>query len=112
MKVVLLYPPISNVRYPYLSLPSLSAFLKREGYGTVVKDVNLEAFYHLIPPSELGEMDPHILQEAFMAPGIEGERNRQCLWFDRRREKTGTRGSRYLGGRVQGADEWGDLELS
>ncbi len=78
MKVVLLYPPISNVRYPYLSLPSLSAFLKREGYEPVVKDVNLEAFYHLLPPSELGEMDPHILQEAFMAPGIEGERRERA----------------------------------
>ena len=51
MKVVLLYPPISNVRYPYLSLPSLSAFLKKAGYKPMVKDVNLEAFYHLIPGS-------------------------------------------------------------
>jgi radical SAM superfamily enzyme YgiQ (UPF0313 family) len=77
MKVVLLYPPISNVRYPYLSLPSLSAFLKREGYEPIVKDVNLEAFYHLIPPSEWGEMDPRALQEAkdvLMNRGVRGKR--------------------------------------
>ena len=79
MKVVLLYPPISNVRYPYLSLPSLGAFLKRAGYKVIAKDVNLEAFYHLIPaPSESGKgskgMDPHVLQEAFTDPRVEGQR--------------------------------------
>ena len=68
MKVVLLYPPISNVRYPYLSLPCLSAFLKKAGYKPMVKDVNLEAFYHLIPGSGgkvgRGEVDLHSLREA------------------------------------------------
>jgi len=85
MKVVLLYPPISNVRYPYLSLPSLSAFLKEAGHKPIVKDVNLEAFYHLIPPSEGGiggrEMDPHGLREAkgvLMAPELEEEKKERA----------------------------------
>jgi hypothetical protein len=68
MNVVLLYPPISNLRYPYLSLPSLSAFLKQAGYKPMVKDVNLEAFYHVIPSSkgerQGEELNFHLLQEA------------------------------------------------
>jgi len=78
MRVVLLYPPISNVRYPYLSLPSLSAFLAREGYEPIVRDVNLEAFYHLVPPSESGEMDPHALQKALLDRGARGEGREQA----------------------------------
>ena len=85
MKVVLLYPPISNVRYPYLSLPCLSAFLKEAGHKPIVKDVNLEAFYHLIPPSEGGigggEMDPHVLREAkdiLMDPEVEGRKKERA----------------------------------
>jgi anaerobic magnesium-protoporphyrin IX monomethyl ester cyclase len=80
MKVVLIYPPISNVRYPYLSLPCLSAFLKKAGHTPVSKDVNLEAFYHVMSWSEAGtgggEMDPHVLREAryaVMNPKTEGE---------------------------------------
>ncbi len=42
MKIALLYPPISNIRYPYLSLPSLAAFLKKAGHRPVSKDANLE----------------------------------------------------------------------
>lgn len=83
MKVVLLYPPISNVRYPYLSLPSLVAFLKKAGYQVIAKDVNLEAFYHLIHPQwEGGEgakgMDPHAFQEAFTDPRVEGQRKEEA----------------------------------
>ncbi|MFQ5843178.1 MAG: B12-binding domain-containing radical SAM protein [Thermodesulfobacteriota bacterium] len=81
MKVLLLYPPISNLRYPYLSLPSLSAFLKEAGHRPISKDVNLEAFYDVIPPSEGGiggeEMNPPLVQEAkgaLMDQGVGGER--------------------------------------
>jgi anaerobic magnesium-protoporphyrin IX monomethyl ester cyclase len=83
MKVVLLYPPISNVRYPYLSLPSLVAFLKRAGYHVIAKDVNLEAFYHLIPPLWKGGegakgMYPHAFKEVLTDPGVEGERKEEA----------------------------------
>jgi hypothetical protein len=81
MRVLLLYPPISNLRYPYLSLPSLSAFLKEAGHRPISKDVNLEAFYELIPPLERGiegeEMDCRALQEAkdvLMDQGVGGKR--------------------------------------
>jgi anaerobic magnesium-protoporphyrin IX monomethyl ester cyclase len=81
MNVVLLYPPISNLRYPYLSLPSLSAFLKREGHRVICRDVNLEVFYELVPPLEgvveRDEMETSALREAkdtLMDPGVEGKR--------------------------------------
>lgn len=85
MKVVLLYPPISNVRYPYLSLPCLSAFLKEAGHTPVSKDVNLEAFYHVISWSEAETggrgMDPHVFREAreaLMNPEAEGEKRERA----------------------------------
>jgi hypothetical protein len=81
MKTVLLYPPISNLRYPYLSLPSLAAFLKKAGHQPVSKDVNLEAFYEVIPPSGGGvegeDINSAVLEEAkdvHMGPGVGGER--------------------------------------
>jgi hypothetical protein len=80
MNVVLIYPPISNVRYPYLSLPCLSAFLKKAGHTPMAKDVNLEAFYHMVCTPEggsgKGEMGPRAFREApdtMVSPKAEGE---------------------------------------
>ena len=43
-KVMLLFPPDWYPSEPYLSLPTLTAFLRRAGYDVVQKDVNLEMY--------------------------------------------------------------------
>ncbi len=46
MNIAFLYPPYSNLRTPYLSLPTLSAFVKALGHAVSVRDLNLDFFYH------------------------------------------------------------------
>lgn len=46
MKIALLFPPHANIRSVYLSLPSLSAFLKALGHEVILRDLNLDYFYH------------------------------------------------------------------
>ncbi|MCD4716777.1 MAG: B12-binding domain-containing radical SAM protein [Desulfobacterales bacterium] len=53
MKTVLLYPPRCNPRSPYLSLPSLYASLKAAGHDVVLKDLNLDFFYHVLCKKDL-----------------------------------------------------------
>jgi len=48
MKTVLFYPPYSNPRTPYLSTPTLSAFLKANGHDVTVRDLNLDYFYDFL----------------------------------------------------------------
>lgn len=49
MKILLLFPPYADVTHPYLSLPSLTAFLKQEGYTDVIqKDLNVEMYELLL----------------------------------------------------------------
>ena len=43
-KVMLIFPPDWYPSEPYLSLPTLTAFLRRAGYDVVQKDVNLEMY--------------------------------------------------------------------
>ncbi len=43
-KVMLLFPPDWYPSEPYLSLPTLTAFLRRAGHDVVQKDVNLEMY--------------------------------------------------------------------
>ena len=43
-KVMLIFPPDWYPSEPYLSLPSLTAFLRRAGHHVVQKDVNLEMY--------------------------------------------------------------------
>ena len=42
MKVLLVFPPDWFPSEPYLSLPTLTAFLRSAGHEVVQKDVNLE----------------------------------------------------------------------
>lgn len=44
MKVMLLFPPDWYPSEPYLSLPTLTAFLRQAGHTVVQKDVNLEMY--------------------------------------------------------------------
>ena len=43
-KVMLIFPPDWYPSKPYLSLPTLTAFLRRAGHRVVQKDVNLEMY--------------------------------------------------------------------
>lgn len=45
MKAVLFYPPYANPRTPYLSLPTLSSFIKRLGHVVTIRDLNLDLLY-------------------------------------------------------------------
>ncbi|MHC4269980.1 MAG: hypothetical protein ACYSTS_16150 [Planctomycetota bacterium] len=43
-KVMLIFPPDWYPSKPYLSLPTLTAFLRKAGHCVVQKDVNLEMY--------------------------------------------------------------------
>lgn len=46
MKILLLFPPgWHHYSLPYLSLPSLSAYLERDGFPVSVRDLNIEHFH-------------------------------------------------------------------
>lgn len=47
MKYLLYFPPIWTPTQPYLSLPSLTAYLKKMGSEVIQRDMNLEFFYWL-----------------------------------------------------------------
>jgi len=53
MKLLLLFPPISDPMYPYLSLPSLAAFLRQNGYNVIQRDLNIEALNALLTKPRL-----------------------------------------------------------
>lgn len=45
MSIVLIFPPLTYPRTPYLGLPSLAAFLQQHGYRAHIIDANLDLFY-------------------------------------------------------------------
>ena len=54
MKTLLLFPPQGHFTQPYLSLPSLTAWLKQNGYEDVTQiDVNMQAFDHFLSRGRL-----------------------------------------------------------
>ncbi len=53
MKILLLYPPQWNPNSPYLALPLLSAQLKKHGYETEIRDINIEFFNHILTKANL-----------------------------------------------------------
>jgi len=42
MKTTLLFPPSWHPSQPYLSLPALTGFLRREGMAVIQRDINIE----------------------------------------------------------------------
>ena len=48
MKIVLLFPPAGNPSQPYISLPSLTAFMRRAGHTVIQRDIAVEAIDDLI----------------------------------------------------------------
>lgn len=64
MKIILLSPPVYDPTQPYISVPSLSAFLKQKGYKEIfIKDVNIEAFDSLLSKRFLSEISKRYLDK-------------------------------------------------
>jgi anaerobic magnesium-protoporphyrin IX monomethyl ester cyclase len=54
MKVALVFPPQGHFTQPYLSLPSLAAWLRHNGVGEVEQlDESIEAYDHFLSPARL-----------------------------------------------------------
>lgn len=53
MKILLLFPPQWTPNSPYLALPLLSAQLRKRGYETRVKDLNIEFFNRILTEKNL-----------------------------------------------------------
>ncbi|XUX00946.1 MAG: PqqD family peptide modification chaperone [Dehalogenimonas sp.] len=78
MKVLLIFPPQWTPFRPYLSLPSLTAYLQEHGVNVVQKDFNLEAYDLLLSKDYLTKIGG-LLKSQFaaleskesLAPGIE-----------------------------------------
>ncbi|HHP7235598.1 MAG TPA: B12-binding domain-containing radical SAM protein [Desulfobacterales bacterium] len=53
MKIALIFPPIADPTAPYISLPSLTAWLRSHAIEVVPIDANLEAIRYLLQPHNL-----------------------------------------------------------
>lgn len=51
MKVMLFFPPNWTPSMPHLALPSLTAYLRREGIEVIQRDLNAEVFDHILTES-------------------------------------------------------------
>jgi hypothetical protein len=56
MRVALIYPPSCDPTAPYLSLPTLTAWLRQHGVEVLPIDANLEAWEHLLDQAKLEEL--------------------------------------------------------
>jgi hypothetical protein len=54
--VALIHPPTCDPTAPYLAVPMLAGFLRREGLSVLPVDANVEAFDDLLAPSSLGSL--------------------------------------------------------
>jgi radical SAM superfamily enzyme YgiQ (UPF0313 family) len=55
VKVALVFPPQGHFTQPYLSLPSLAAYLREHGVETHLLDENIEAYDHLLSGPRLAQ---------------------------------------------------------
>jgi len=53
MKITMVFPPQWSLTQPYLSLPSLSAYLEQNGYPVEQRDLNIESYDLLLTPGYL-----------------------------------------------------------
>jgi radical SAM superfamily enzyme YgiQ (UPF0313 family) len=63
MKIALLFPPYANIRTVHLSLPSLSAFLKAMGHEVILRDLNLDFFYHSLNEDAVKDRNPDTVDQ-------------------------------------------------
>ena len=61
MKIKLIFPPQWSPTQPYLSLPSLVAYLKKNGYNVNQHDINLESYDILLSSEYLNKIQERIL---------------------------------------------------
>ncbi|UQA55593.1 B12-binding domain-containing radical SAM protein [Polyangium aurulentum] len=60
MKVALIYPPSCDPTAPYLSLPTLAAWLRKHGVEVTLVDANLEAWEHALTRERLEALGARI----------------------------------------------------
>ncbi len=102
MKVLLIFPPQWIPFQPYLSVPSLTGYLKSKGINVVQKDLNIEAYDTFFSEKYLKGLKPR-LEERFTAlkareslqPGLEQEFYSDLF-------KAGA-SLEYIAGKVEGA---------
>jgi len=63
MRVELVFPPQWVPGNPYLSVPSLTSFLKENGYDVVQKDVNIESYDALLSRAAMTECRDRIAEK-------------------------------------------------
>jgi hypothetical protein len=73
MKVLLLFPPSWHPSQPYLSLPSLTAFLRQNGISNVVqRDLNIELLDILLTRKTCGEFYQRIVDKLRFLDKVSG----------------------------------------
>ncbi|MBN1368813.1 MAG: radical SAM protein [Dehalococcoidaceae bacterium] len=102
MKVLLIFPPLWAAHRPYLSLPSLTAFLRNRNIDAVQKDFNIEAYDLLLSESYLKDTGERLRakfkaldSKNMLAPGIE-----QQLYYSLFKAKSNID---YITGQVENA---------
>lgn len=102
MKMLLIFPPLWAVHRPYLSLPSLTAYLKDRNIDVVQKDFNIEAYDLLLSEKYLKATGERLSQKFkaldsknMLAPGVE-----QQLYYSlfKARSNIG-----YIAGKIESA---------
>ncbi|HLG31284.1 MAG TPA: B12-binding domain-containing radical SAM protein, partial [Candidatus Brocadiales bacterium] len=72
MKVVLTFPPNWIPSQPYLSIPSLTAYLRRTGIDVIQRDLNIETLEILLDHEKTRPLYNNMLVE--LKSGVDGER--------------------------------------
>ncbi len=67
MKVCLVFPPQGHFTQPYLSLPSLSAYLRSHGREVDPLDLNIEAYDHFLSRDRLARSLEHVRAKSRLA---------------------------------------------
>jgi anaerobic magnesium-protoporphyrin IX monomethyl ester cyclase len=75
MKISLIFPPPFDLTQPYLSVPTLSAYLKQKNYDTVQRDLNIECFDYLISSETLTRVYQRVCDQLDKARFPETVRN-------------------------------------
>jgi anaerobic magnesium-protoporphyrin IX monomethyl ester cyclase len=73
MRVALVYPPSCDPTAPYLSVPTLTAWLRKHGVDVIPIDANLEAWEHLLRPDVLAGLASRVerrVEELDRAPSL------------------------------------------
>ncbi|MEK7745253.1 MAG: hypothetical protein AAB576_01150, partial [Elusimicrobiota bacterium] len=75
MKVVLTFPPSWIPSQPYLSIPSLTAYLRRAGIDVIQRDLNIETLEVLLDHEKMSPLHKKMVDE--LKTGVNGERGRR-----------------------------------